>query len=136
MLRTVVRHGIGVQEPVEEWTARRTFAFCGLANPDSFRSSLEKAGMRVVGFAAFADHHSYTQADADRLAKACIAADAELLLTTEKDYVKIRTHRWAVPLAVARGETIFDEEFNRFLENRLRIICRKSEGNSGGDRKL
>ncbi len=80
------------QNSFDEWKKdqknRRFIAFCGLGNPDGFRKSLEKAGIVPVEFRSFADHHLYTEQEAEQL-----AADAEKynisgFLTTMKDRVK------------------------------------------------
>ena len=55
-----------------------------LADPASFRRSLESLGARVVAERTFCDHHRYRERDLRG-----IAAEAPLWVTTEKDAVKI-----------------------------------------------
>lgn len=55
-------------------------AFCGLGQPEAFRVSLAEAGVKLVFFESFPDHHKYTQAEL-----AALSARADFLLTTEKD---------------------------------------------------
>jgi len=66
---------------------KRVLAFSGLGDNESFFSLLGNLGARVVRTISFADHHRYTEKDMDDL-RAC--ADAEMLVTTEKDAVKIQ----------------------------------------------
>ncbi len=68
---------------------KRVFAFAGIAQPDSFRVSIESLGGRVTGFIAYGDHHRYTAEDLRRISRDFAAAGADILLTTEKDGVKI-----------------------------------------------
>ncbi|HEY1804391.1 MAG TPA: tetraacyldisaccharide 4'-kinase [Terracidiphilus sp.] len=64
-------------------------AFCGIARPDQFFAGLESAGLKLAAKAAFADHHNYTEADLDRVTAAARNAGATMLLTTEKDRVRL-----------------------------------------------
>ena len=68
-----------------EWAAgARVGAFCGLGAPESFRVSLAEAGIRVEFFEAFPDHHRYSEAEVEAL-----AARADVVLTTEKDWLNV-----------------------------------------------
>lgn len=69
---------------------KRVWAFCGIGNPEAFENGLRKAGVDLAGTTRFADHHRYESADLDALEDQAAAAGAELLLTTEKDFVKLR----------------------------------------------
>ena len=64
-------------------------AFAGIANPGRFFTMLERAGAKIVERRAFADHETLSNAEADSLLKSADAARATLV-TTEKDYVRLR----------------------------------------------
>lgn len=66
---------------------KRVFAFSGLANNAQFFETLRNLGAEVAGTAEFSDHHSYTLAELRAIRNA--ARGAELIVTTEKDAVKI-----------------------------------------------
>lgn len=67
---------------------KKVVAFTGIAYPEHFRASLERAGLQVVTFHAFADHHPYTADELKALAES--AADLNTpLITTEKDWVRL-----------------------------------------------
>jgi 3-deoxy-D-manno-octulosonic-acid transferase len=94
-------------------TPGRYAAFCGLANPGSFRASLAALGWQPVSFSAFPDHHQYQAADLEPL-----TADApEGLLTTEKDWVKVQQLGLAAPVYWLKVELDVDEG-----EELLRLI--------------
>jgi tetraacyldisaccharide-1-P 4'-kinase len=59
-------------------------AFCGLGAPESFRVSLAEAGVRPEFFEVFPDHHRYSKAEV-----AALAGRAEVVLTTEKDWLNV-----------------------------------------------
>lgn len=73
------------------------FAFAGIGNPASLQGQLRQYGERFAGFESFGDHHDYAGADLERLARHCQQTGAQLLLTTEKDWSKLR----ALPLPPA-----------------------------------
>ncbi|MCC6422452.1 MAG: tetraacyldisaccharide 4'-kinase [Phycisphaerales bacterium] len=57
---------------------------CGIGDPDSFGRHIRSMGANVVGSQIFPDHHAYTRHDLN-----IPPSSAGLLLTTEKDWVKI-----------------------------------------------
>ncbi len=69
----------------------RVFAFSAIANPESFFSTLERAGFTVAGRRAFRDHHIFTQADIDSLTAKALEAGCGVFMVTEKDAVKLRS---------------------------------------------
>lgn len=91
-----------VLEPVGCWEARRMtpvpldrlaaltlIPFAGIASPGAFAATLRGLGVRgdVV---AFPDHHWYTNDEVRALRARAAGADA--LITTEKDWVRLRAH--------------------------------------------
>jgi len=75
----------------KEIKGSRISAFCGLGKPESFFSLLRRAGYQLAYTEAFRDHHTYTQSDIDRVARKSVARGAQILLTTAKDEVKLRS---------------------------------------------
>jgi tetraacyldisaccharide 4'-kinase len=68
---------------------RRVLAFAGIADPEKFYATLETAGIGIAARMSFHDHHRYTAAEAQTLIAAAAAGDL-ILLTTEKDHVRLR----------------------------------------------
>jgi tetraacyldisaccharide 4'-kinase len=68
---------------------RKAFAFCALAKSNPFFISLKNAGLNIVGQRAFSDHHWYSEKDCQKILLEAEKSGAELLLTTEKDLVKL-----------------------------------------------
>lgn len=67
----------------------RAAAFCGLANPASFRQTLSSLGITPVAWWEFSDHHLYRPWELRQLARRAKVAGAEVLLTTEKDLMNL-----------------------------------------------
>jgi tetraacyldisaccharide 4'-kinase len=77
---------------------------CGVARPDAFAVAVRAVVRGDVELMAFADHHAYDGADAERIRR---RARGRPVVTTEKDAVKLE--RWRAEL----GETLV-------LQDRLR----------------
>lgn len=72
-------------------------AFCGIGNPESFRTLLERSGFTLRRFLAFADHYQYPPAGIDAIVKAGRESGADILLTTAKDAVKLNRSVFSFP---------------------------------------
>jgi tetraacyldisaccharide 4'-kinase len=99
-------------------------AFCGLANPEAFRQTLTTLGAEIVDFIRYPDHHPYTRADVEDLAKRMSALPAHGLgVTSQKDFVKLRTANlggrplWAVRIGMRfrRGLAELHQELRQRL---------------------
>jgi tetraacyldisaccharide 4'-kinase len=101
----------------------RVFLAAGIARPERFFSDVASAGWQVVGTLAFRDHHQFTRSDVARIARAARAAAAAIVLTTEKDAVRLEAQSLgdlpiaAVPLVVSIEPT---DCFREWLLARLR----------------
>jgi tetraacyldisaccharide 4'-kinase len=94
-VRFVSVFGEGSASP-GEMREKECTAVCGIGNPDSFRETLRQVGMKADRFVAFPDHHAYTERDVDELRALAGRSRTRLLVTTEKDAVKLAS------LAVAK----------------------------------
>ena len=84
------RTATGRVEPLSAIAGRRVAAFCGIGNPAAFRDTLATCGLEVAGFRGYADHHAYSSADIAAIAAWAGGVNAERIVTTLKDLVKIR----------------------------------------------
>lgn len=71
---------------------RKALAFAGLANTAQFFESIREAGLDVVATMSFPDHHRYMPRDLQAIDDTAAASGAEVLVTTEKDAVKLDRH--------------------------------------------
>lgn len=76
--------------PSDDLGRRRLVAFAGLASPEGFARTLATLNVEVAHFETFVDHHWYTAADLAALDARAAALHAEGLVTTEKDWVRLR----------------------------------------------
>lgn len=85
----LVNAATGEEKPPSEIQRRPAFAFCGVANPDSFWRDLERIGVPAARRAVYRDHHRYSPAELARLLAAARECGAEWLVTTEKDLMNL-----------------------------------------------
>ena len=65
------------------------YAFCGIANPKSFSDFLKSANINVNGESIFEDHHEYSNQSITELQNLINKSNANSIITTEKDLVKL-----------------------------------------------
>tara|TARA_B100001029_G_C15063817_1_gene461359 strand:- start:7807 stop:8838 length:1032 start_codon:yes stop_codon:yes gene_type:complete len=65
------------------------FAFCGIADPNSFRIVLNRNNINPIGLKVFKDHEPYSKKNIKRLIKELSKIKTKNLITTEKDIVKL-----------------------------------------------
>lgn len=71
------------------YVAGPVVAFCGIARPEQFFAGLEASGMELSARIVFADHHSYSIGDVERLLAEMRKRGAVACVTTEKDRVRL-----------------------------------------------
>ncbi|MEK6744584.1 MAG: tetraacyldisaccharide 4'-kinase [Nitrospirota bacterium] len=80
----------GETQPLDFLAGKPVFAFAGIARPDSFISLLQTLGADISGTAVFPDHYSYTRSDLADLVRKADECNSALLVTTEKDGVRLK----------------------------------------------
>jgi tetraacyldisaccharide 4'-kinase len=80
----------GVTLPTEYLRDKKVLAFCGIGNPEGFRQTMMPLCRELAGFTSFRDHYVYRQKDLAKLASFSGRLGCDLLVTTEKDMVKLK----------------------------------------------
>ena len=70
---------------------RKLVAFCGIGRPEKFFSMLKKLNMQVIQQLSFPDHHVYSESQLTKILETA-NKDNALVVTTEKDYIKLSSH--------------------------------------------
>jgi tetraacyldisaccharide 4'-kinase len=99
--------------------------FSGIARNDDFQRVLVENSANLVALRAFGDHHPYAAADLRRIAAEALRCDADVLVTTEKDYMRLpSTFDWPLDLIVMGVEIDFGDQesaFREFLKTALAL---------------
>ena len=80
----------GKEDDLANLRGKRVVAFSGIARPESFKESLLNLGADVVSFRAFGDHYPFSKKDIEKLMKEKDSLKGDILITTEKDWTRIR----------------------------------------------
>lgn len=87
---------------------RKILAFCGLARPEKFFSSVQDLGGQVMKCCAFEDHHFFSKKELASLAEEAQQKGLHVV-TTAKDYMRFR-HAKDLPIYLQQNLTILDVE--------------------------
>ncbi|HEY5793188.1 MAG TPA: tetraacyldisaccharide 4'-kinase, partial [Chthoniobacterales bacterium] len=79
----------GEIHPLDFVKGKRAASLCGIAVPESFEEALRKLGAGLELTEAFTDHHRFTAREIESFLRRCGRRGVEMILTTEKDAVRI-----------------------------------------------
>ena len=74
----------------------RVLAIAGIARPESFFNALRSYGYTIVNTVTYPDHHAFVKSDLADLNRELKNHEADYVVTTEKDFVRLFPH---MPLA-------------------------------------
>lgn len=81
----------GSELPLETLRGKSCVAFSGIGNPDAFRNTLTALGLEVRDELRFPDHHRYSGGDIRSVLLSRKTHGDALLVTTEKDFMRLST---------------------------------------------
>jgi tetraacyldisaccharide 4'-kinase len=73
----------------QELKEKKILAFCGIARPERFLSTLREESIKPSFFMKFPDHHAYPKPSLKKIIEKYEKLNAEAIITTEKDALKI-----------------------------------------------
>lgn len=120
-----VKSAAGEEISIEQLKGKKIFAFCGIGNPEAFFKTIRELGAKKVGSQVFNDHYHYTEKDMASICEQARLKDSELVLSTEKDWTKIKQlpgSKEDVPfgyLVIELKFVVGEEEITRLIENSL-----------------
>ena len=105
----------GESKPLSALRGAKTLVFSGIARPTSLTALLRSLGADIVSESAFPDHHAYTRSDLAELFKRAADARVSLIVTSEKDMVRLKDVRpegiWALRIELSIQEQEAWESF-------------------------
>lgn len=105
--------------PLNELNGKRILALTGIADPATFYHSLQDWEVEAAEILEFPDHHRYSQADWHTIS--AIGQKVDLIVTTEKDLVKLERFPFAIGKLVALRVRLEIDHAERLLAD---IECR------------
>jgi tetraacyldisaccharide 4'-kinase len=113
-----LRKADAAEDPID---GTRVLAVAGIARPDRFFSALQSQGREIVGEVRFRDHHWFTDKDVERIAVSARECEAEMVITTEKDAMRMATlPSLPIPIAYLPMRVVLEPAFAPWLASRLR----------------
>ena len=100
------------------------FAYAGIGRPEKFYRSLSDAGLEVVKTRSFADHHPFTEAEAESMLKIAEAEGLQLV-TTAKDMARLQSGRHEIFRWLAARSEVLEVEMEITEETRLIAMIRE-----------
>ncbi len=107
-----------IESDMDLLQGKKAILFSGIAHNRAFYESMAKAGINILHHLEFKDHHRYKTSDFLAINRMARKKEAECILTTEKDGVKIdRNTQWEMDFLVIgiRIEFEHPEKFEDFL---------------------
>jgi tetraacyldisaccharide 4'-kinase len=80
----------GAASPHDALRGTAVLAFSGIARPASFTALLRSLGADIRAEIAYPDHYAYKKSDLTTLFERAAAANASMIITTEKDAVRLK----------------------------------------------
>lgn len=114
-------------QPVSWLEGRRVLAVCGIGNGSAFVAAAEgAAGSALAGAIVLRDHAHYDRRTLERIVRTVKQTQADVILTTRKDNVKLSA--WApnnglCPVATAELEIRFDRGKEALRERVLGVVA-------------
>jgi len=109
----------------DQFSGWNAWVMCGIGNPRAFVEDVVGIGVGVLGESLFRDHHPYTQQDIDLVVSNARGVGADLILTTEKDAIRLKGLELSeVPVYAAQSEIQTEEEV-RLKSMLLRLLAAK-----------
>lgn len=108
--------------PLTEAAGKQILAFCGIGNPAGFRRTVTSLGAELDQLLTFPDHHHYVESDLSQIARRAKSTSIELVITTQKDLVKIAPDQWDGPPLMAVEIGVEFQSGEQLLTSRLRRL--------------
>lgn len=126
--RELINHA-GERQPLETLCGLRLAAFCGIGNPAGFRHTLSVCDFEADAFREFPDHYDFTTSDVRDLEVWAGQHNADAVVCTHKDLVKVGVNDlagrplWAVSIGmqVLSGETALQDRIAMAIEDRRSV---------------
>jgi tetraacyldisaccharide 4'-kinase len=105
---------------------KKVCLFSGIGNPASFTQTVQQLGARISKQFNFMDHHVYTKEDAQTISRFCLQEKINILLTTHKDAVKLKSLLnefdtsislviISINVSLTRNENVFAQRIHHLL---------------------
>jgi tetraacyldisaccharide 4'-kinase len=118
-----------VQKPISELKGKKVYAFCGIANPESFKKTLLAVGATIISLEIFPDHYSYGEKEIEKIKTGFLKSAADYLITTQKDAMRLKNKsdllKMIFILRVNMEIKSSPQLFEKFIIDNVKLCCKK-----------
>ena len=111
--------------PIQALAGKSIAALAGIGNPSQFLKDIDNAGLKIIKQLLYRDHHPYDQRDIDAVVDICHAMKIGVIVTTEKDLIRLEALNlpdnliWAAQLVIKEDPP---ETFKTWLVDKLEAV--------------
>ncbi len=109
----------GDNDSLDKIKKEKIYIFSALCDNEGFEKTMRGTGAIIVGGSKYPDHHHYTSDDLKNIDQNAKNNNANFIITTEKDMVKIHNYKSNIGLYAVRMRLLFEPEalLNKYLED-------------------
>jgi len=98
---------------------KNAYLFSAIANPERVTASVKSLDINISGSIEYKDHSAYLQQTITSLCEKATQANAGCLITTSKDFVKVKNFHFSLPLFVLLITQKPEPDFDSFILDRI-----------------
>lgn len=92
----------GNQKNLDFLMGKKVYVFSAIASPKGFEDSVNELGAQIAGVERFVDHHNFSDRELRHIVKRAARSGASMILTTEKDAVRLPKIKKNIPIYYLR----------------------------------
>ncbi|HOW57452.1 MAG TPA: tetraacyldisaccharide 4'-kinase [Smithellaceae bacterium] len=124
--REVIRREREMSLPLTYLAGKKVCAFCGIAQPQSFKKMIGAAGAQIASLDIFPDHHRYEINELEGIINKFTESGADFILTTEKDGARLTDfpeflkpiYLLRIAMEIIPDSRLWDDFIEELLKNR------------------
>ena len=111
----------GEPNDLEIIKSKNVYIFSALGDHEGFERTMQKAGSIIVGHDKYPDHYIYNSDDLKMMEENAKKNGANIIITTEKDIVKIKDYNGKMDIYAVRMNMVFEPEdiLDKYIEEAI-----------------
>ena len=120
-IEDLLQYNSNESNKLEKISNKKVYLFSALGDNEGFKKIMNNTDADIVGHSKYPDHYHYTLDDLNDIEQKAAKCNAEFLITTEKDLVKINFQKSKIDIYAIRLKMVFNPEnfFNECIESLL-----------------
>jgi len=97
---------------LDDVKGKTALLFSGIGDPESFIKTIQNLNINILDSINFSDHKNYSKSDIEKIRNTFKEINADIIITTEKDIIKISETDlpiYSIPIAMDTGKESYDK---------------------------